>query len=118
MGQLGDLEQVGGDPAHERTGAVLVVEEKDRSCMWEKRAERMSASSAPPAGGPIGDDEVKDPLEQVGQQQGGHHGEEQAEQPLGSMCCMAYRRPEERPDPPVRMPSAQSISTGRWPGGA
>ena len=84
VGQLGDLEQVGGDPAHERTGAVLVVEGEGQILhVGEEGGADVRLDAYPQQVAPVGDGEVKDPLEQVGQQQGGHHGEEQAEQPLG-----------------------------------
>ena len=84
VGQLGDLKQVVGGPAHELAGAVLVVKGEGQVLHV---AEQVPADIRLDAHAhhvpPVGDDEVHHRAQHIGPQQNGHDGEESGVQPLG-----------------------------------
>ena len=84
VGQLGNLKEVAGDPAHQLAGAILVVEGEGQVLhMGEQVPANVGLHPHPQQVAPVGDDEVEYPLEHIGQGQGGHDGEEGGEELVG-----------------------------------
>ena len=84
VGQLGDLKEVAGDPAHQLAGAVLVVEGEGQILhMGEQVPADVGLHPHAQQVAPVGDDEVEYTLEHIGQGQGGHDGEEGGKELVG-----------------------------------
>ena len=99
MGQLRDLEQVAGDPAHKLAGAVLVIKGKGQVLHMGKEIGadiRLDAHTQQVS--PIGDDEGEHALEHIGQQQHGHEGEEGTVQAPGQQLveCVTGNHGEQQ----------------------
>ena len=84
VGQLGDLKEVTGDPAHELAGAVFVVEGEGQVLHVGKEGRAdVGLDAHAQQVSPVGDDVGEHRLEEVGRQQGGHHQEEGLVEALG-----------------------------------
>ncbi len=73
VGQLGDLKEVAGDPAHQLAGAVLVVEGEGQVLHVAEQVPadiRLHPHAQQVA--PVGDDVVEHALEHIGGHQHGH----------------------------------------------
>ena len=84
VGQLGDLEQVGGGPAHQLAGAVFVIEGEGQILHVSKQVPadvRLNEHAHHVA--QIGDDVVHPRPQQIGRQQTAHDPEEGPKQVLG-----------------------------------
>ena len=80
VGQLGDLKQVAGDPAHELAGAVFVIEGKGQILhVGEQIPPYVGLHPYPQQMPPVGDDIVKAPLEHVSPGQHRHYHEKRRE---------------------------------------
>ena len=84
VGQLRDLKQVAGDPAHELAGAVLVVKGKGEILhMMEQVPPDIRLHAYAQQVPPVGDDEVKDALEHIGPRQQRHNHKKGGKELLG-----------------------------------
>ena len=84
VGQLGDLKEIVGGPAHELSGAVLVVEGEGQVLHMAEQIPayvRLDAHAHHVA--PVGDHEIHHRAQGVGRQQQAHDGEEGGVQALG-----------------------------------
>ena len=84
VGKLGDLEQVGGGPAHQLAGAVFIVEGKGQVLhMAEQVPADIRLNAHPHHVAPVGDDEIHHRAQGVGRQEDGHDGKKGGVQVLG-----------------------------------
>ena len=81
VGQLGDLKEIARDPAHEMTGAVLIIEGKGEGLhMGEEVPADVGLDAHAHQVSPVGDDKAQPGLEHIGQDEDGHDGEKGGKQ--------------------------------------
>ena len=84
VGQLPDLKEVAGDPAHELSRAVFIKKGEGQGLhVGEQIPADVRFNVHAHEMAPVGDDKVHDPLQKIGQQQNGHHGEKGLVKALG-----------------------------------